>query len=165
VSAASRHSAARARLRDTTASAAVRFASLDTAVAVVDSAGLVRAVAPGTTAVVASAAADPSVRGEVAVTVNRGTALIQSIFAEPSVTIITVGDTVRLRAFVGPAPTAPPNTSREAVFTAVDTAIATVSPSGLVRGRKPGTARILIVPAVAPSLRFLAFVAVREPPL
>jgi hypothetical protein len=157
--------AARARLRDTTASAAVRFASLDTAVAVVDSAGLVRAVAPGTTTVVTHAAADPSVRRPVAVTVTRGSALIASLFAEPSVSILTVGDTVRLRPFVGLAPTAPPNVSRDVVYTVIDTAFVTVTPSGLVRGRKPGTARILIVPVVSPALRFTAFVAVREPPL
>ncbi len=155
--------AGRARVRDTITSVKVRYASLDTTIAVVDSTGLVRAVAAGSTTIVAYAAADPSVQGSTAVSVSRGSSLVQSIFVEPSVSIIILGDTVRLRGFVGLAPGAPPETPRDVTFTTADTTIATVTPTGLVRGRRPGIARIIATPVVAPALRFTAFVAVREP--
>jgi hypothetical protein len=70
-----------------------------------------------------------------------------------------------MRGTVGPAPGAPAGMSREVVFTTTDTAIVSVSSAGLVRGRRPGIARIIAAPAVAPAFRSLAFVSVREPEL
>jgi hypothetical protein len=157
--------AARALVRDTMVSTGVRFATLDTTVAVVDATGLVHAVAPGATTIVARAAADPAVEARVAVTVERGVALVQSLVIEPPVAFLAIGDSVRLKGTVGPAPGAPAGMSREVVFTTVDTAVATVTLSGLVRGRRPGIARIIASPLVAPAFRSLAFVAVREPVL
>jgi large repetitive protein len=155
--------AARVRVRDSVVSQAVRFATGDTAVAVVDSTGVVRALRAGVATIVGRAAADPSVQGTVAVTVVSAASLVQSIFIDPPVAFVTVGDSVRLRPVINLAPTAPAGTSRDATFTAVDTALVSVTPAGVVRGRRAGVARVVAAPVAAPALRFTVFVSVREP--
>jgi hypothetical protein len=154
---------ASARVRDTAVSRAVRYATADTAVAVVDAAGLVRAVDAGTTTIVARAAADPAVESRTTVTVERGSRHVQSIYAEPTVAFLLVGETLQLRPTVGFVPGIPSTVSREVTFSTRDTAYATVTPTGLVRGRRPGIARILAVPLASPALTFTAVVSVREP--
>lgn len=154
---------ASARVRDTIVSRAVRYATADTAVAVVDDAGLVRAVNAGTTTIVARAAADPAVESRTTVTVERGSRHVQSIYAEPTVALIFVGETLQLRPTVGFVPGIPATVSREVAFSTSDTAHATVTPTGLVRGRRPGMARIVAAPLASPALTFTALISVREP--
>ena len=155
--------AARARTRDTSVSAAVRYASLDTGVVAVDAEGVVRAVAPGAGTVVVSAAADPSVRAPVAVTVARGSALVQGIFVAPGSLTLVVGETAQLRPTVLLAASAPPGTTRDVVYSTSDTLVAAVSPSGVVRARSAGTAFVRVIAAAAPALRAAAVLRVLEP--
>jgi uncharacterized protein YjdB len=165
VTAATWRLAARVRTRDARVSDAARFASLDTAVATVDSVtGVVRATAPGVTSLVVRSAADPSVRATVPVTVGRATAAVSVLIVEPPFVRLVVGDTARVTARVGLAPGAPPGTSRDVTWGTNDTTVVFVRADGLVQGRRPGAALVTARPVAAPAVLGVTPVTVREPP-
>ena len=113
----------------------VAWSSGDTAVAVVDSAGLVTAVGNGATTVTARAG---EASGDVPVTVMQSTG---SVTVSPPADTITPGDTLRL---VAEAYDESGHVVAGASFawSSSNTAVATVDPSGLVRGVVVGTTTI-----------------------
>ena len=115
--------------------AIVSWASADTAVAAVDSAGLVTAVGGGASTVTASAG-DAS--GEARVTVMQS---VGSVVVTPAADTVAFGDTLRLaaEAFDGNG-----HRVEGASFewSSSDVSVATVDSSGLVRGVAEGAARI-----------------------
>ena len=113
----------------------VAWSSGDTAVAVVDSAGLVTAVGNGAATVTATAG---EASGDVPVTVMQSAG---SVTVSPPADTIAPGDTLRL---VAEAYDESGHVVAGAVFTwsSSNAAVATVDPSGLVRGTGEGTATI-----------------------
>ena len=113
----------------------VAWSSADTTIAVVDPAGLVRAVRGGSVTVTATAG-EASGGAHVAVRQSAG-----SVAVSPPMDSIALGDTLWL---VAEAYDENGHVVEGAVFTwsASDAAVATVDPSGLVRGAGEGTARI-----------------------
>ena len=113
----------------------VAWSSADTAVAMVDSAGLVTAVGGGAATVTARAG---EASGDALVMVMQS---VDSVTVSPAADTIAVGDTLRL---VAEAYDETGHVVEGAVFTwsSSDDAVATVDPSGLVRGAGEGTATI-----------------------
>ena len=113
----------------------VAWSSGDTAVAVVDSAGLVSAVGDGAAAIMARAG---EASGEALVTVIQSA---DSVTVSPPANTIAVGDTLRL---VAQTYDESGHVVAGASFTwsSSNAAVATVDPSGLVRGAGEGTATI-----------------------
>jgi hypothetical protein len=146
------------------ASDGVRYRSLDTTVAAVDSVfGLVRATGPGATSVLAEARANRAVRAAASVAVVRTGTLVVAIFPNVSALTLGLGDSARVTAGLQLAPGAPPATSRALVFTTTDPSVAVVSPTGWVRAVGQGVGSVLIAPAVAPLLRTRVVVTVSVP--
>ena len=113
----------------------VAWSSADTTVAVVDSSGLVGAVSNGAVTVTATAG---EAAGEARVTVMQSAGLVT---VSPPMDSIGPGDTLRL---VAEAYDENGHVVEGAVFTwsSSDAPVATVDPSGLVRGAGEGTATI-----------------------
>ena len=114
----------------------VAWSSADTAVAAIDSAGLVRAAGNGTATITATAGA---ASGSASVTVAQA---VRSVVVSPAVdTLLAAGDTLRLTAA---AYDANEHVVAEAEFSwaSSDTAIATVDASGLVTGMGSGEVEI-----------------------
>ena len=113
----------------------VAWSSADTTVAVVDSSGLVTAVSNGAVTVTATAG---EAAGEARVTVMQSAGLVT---VSPSVDTVAPGDTLRL---VAEAYDENGHVVDGAVFmwSSSDAPVATVDPSGLVRGAGEGTATI-----------------------
>ena len=113
----------------------VAWSSADTTIAVVDSSGLVGAVGNGAVTVTATAG---EAAGEARVTVMQSAGLVT---VSPSVDTVSPGDTLRL---VAEAYDETGHVVEGAVFTwsSSDAPVATVDPSGLVRGAGEGTATI-----------------------
>ena len=113
----------------------VAWSSADTTVAVVDSSGLVTAVGSGAVTVTATAG---EASGEARVNVRQSAG---SVTVSPSMDSVALGDTLQL---VAEAYDETGHVVEEAVFTwsSSDAPVATVDPSGLVRGAGEGTATI-----------------------
>ena len=114
---------------------AVAWSSADTTVAVVDSSGLVTAVGSGAVTVTATAG---EAAGEARVNVMQ---LAGSVTVSPSMDSVALGDTLRL---VAEAYDESGHVVAGAEFTwsSSDAPVASVDPSGLVRGAGEGTATI-----------------------
>ncbi len=113
----------------------VTWASSDTTVAAVDSAGLVTAVGTGTTRVTATAG---DAFGSAAVTVMQSAG---SVEVSPAAATIASGDTVRLAAEAFDE-NGHPVAGAEFAWSSRDVSVATVDGSGLVHGVAEGTATI-----------------------
>ncbi len=116
----------------------VAWASADTMVATVDSAGLVTAAGVGETRVTVAAG---GVSGEAHVSVTQST---HSVAVSPAADTIVHGDTLRLSAQVSDAngyPVAGPEFS----WSSSDISVATVDASGLVRGVSEGRTTITVM--------------------
>ena len=113
----------------------VAWSSADTTVAVVDSSGLVTAVGSGAVTVTATAG---EAAGEARVDVRQSAG---SVTVSPSMDSVALGDTLQL---VAEAYDETGHVVEGAVFTwsSSDAPVATVDPSGLVRGAGEGTATI-----------------------
>ena len=113
----------------------VAWSSADTTVAVVDSSGLVGAVSNGAVTVTATAG---EAAGEARVDVRQSAG---SVTVSPSMDSVALGDTLRL---VAEAYDETGHVVDGAVFmwSSSDAPVATVDPSGLVRGAGEGTATI-----------------------
>ena len=115
--------------------APVAWSSADTTVAVIDSTGLVRAVGNGAATAVARAG-DAS--GDAHVTVIQSA---RSVTVSPAEETVALGDTLRLLAEARDE-NGHPVEGAEFAWSSSDAAVATVDPSGLVRGAREGTATI-----------------------
>ena len=135
------------------AEALVSWASGDTLVAAVDSAGLVTAMGGGTTTVSATAG---EVSGAVVVTVTQATG---SVVVTPASGAVALGDTLRLAAEAFDE-----NGHRvdgaAFAWSSSDASVATVDDAGLVRARSEGTATIT---AAAGNVRGAAEITVVNP--
>ena len=131
----------------------VSWASADTTVAAVDSAGLVTAAGSGTTTITASAG---SASGEAFVTVMQSAG---SVIVSPPAVTIALSDTLRL---VAEAFDENGHAVEGAEFTwsSSNAAVATVNASGLVRGVAEGRATIM---ATAGSVTGTSEIAVENP--
>src|SRR6266513_2640794 len=120
----------------TLAGRTVTWASGDTTVARVSPSGLVTGVAPGTASIIATSEGKS---GTAAITMT--TVPVASVAVSPATAGLQVGQTVQLTA-------APKDsagialTGRAVTWTSSNSAMATVSSSGLVKGVAPGTATI-----------------------
>ena len=131
----------------------VSWASADTTVAAVDSAGLVTAAGSGTTTITAMAG---SASGEAVVTVMQSAG---SIVVSPPADTIALSDTLRLVAEAFDE-NGHPVAGAKFAWSSSDVSIATVDGSGLVHGVAEGTATIT---ATAGSVRGTAQITVANP--
>ncbi|MDF1503099.1 Ig-like domain-containing protein [Roseisolibacter sp. H3M3-2] len=123
-----------------TAPRTVRFAIADTVVATVDTAGLVRAVTPGTTSLVLVADADTTVRYVVPVTVAEAWPYLS---VTPSPVTVAIGGEQPLTLVLTRGPNRPPEAGAF-VFETRRAAVATVTAAGVVRGVSAGTTSLVI---------------------
>jgi uncharacterized protein YjdB len=114
----------------------VTWSSSNTAVATVGGNGLVAAIAAGATTITATS---EGASGTSGITVS--TVPVASVTVTPSPASVQVGSTVQLTATPNDG-SGTPLTGRVVNWTSSDTLIATVSGSGLVTGRAPGSATI-----------------------
>ncbi|MCG9969971.1 Ig-like domain-containing protein, partial [Pelotomaculum terephthalicicum JT] len=120
----------------------VTWASDNTAVATVSDTGLVTGVAPGTANITVTTA-DGSFTATCAVTVQATAVGVTGVSLNKSSTTITVGGTDQLTATMTPANA----TNQNVTWASSDTAVATVSGSGLVTAVAPGSANITVTTA------------------
>jgi hypothetical protein len=95
-----------------------------------------------------------TVTGSVPVTVL-------GITVMPGAMTLQTGATQQLEAMVTLRPDAPAGTSRGVLYASSDTTVATVSPTGLVTGRRNGTAAITVAMAASPTTTRTVPVTVR----
>ena len=119
------------------------FVSTAPTVASVSSTGLVRALTPGTTMIISSTRDNDSTYADtVTVTVGTGNAVATVVLA-PDTTVF-VGSTVTLRTTLRNASGGTISSSRPRTFRSLDTTLATVSATGVVTGRAPGTVNVTV---------------------
>jgi hypothetical protein len=124
---------------------AVRYRSAQPAIATVDSiSGVVRGVAPGVATIIASPAGQPGTAAAATVTVLGSGGLVSSIVANPSSVALQTGQTQQISATVNLQANAPTNTARTVTYQSQNTAIATVSTTGLVTGVANGSTSIIV---------------------
>jgi uncharacterized protein YjdB len=111
----------------------VTFSSADPAIATVSSAGLVRGIAAGQTAITATSG---TLTGTARVTVTP--IPVGSVVVTPGSPVITVGKTIQLSAQAVSA-TGQPLPGRTVTWTSSAAAVAAVSSSGLVSAASPGS--------------------------
>lgn len=140
-----------------------RWSSSDSTVAFVDLGGGVRGIRPGVARIAVSAVNNPRVRAEATVTVVGNPALVTGIVVQPTALTLQSGATSQITAAVQLAAGAPPTTSREVFFRSSDSTVATVSPTGLVTGRRNGTAVITVASVAVPTVTQAVTVTVRDP--
>jgi uncharacterized protein YjdB len=117
----------------------VTWRSGNPAVANVSAAGVVTAVAAGTTGIIAISQADTTARAAASVTVTAAPVVPVTLQLVPEQAQVQVGNTVQLVGIVG----GPANVSQTVNYTSSAPAVATVTATGgLVRGEAPGTAVI-----------------------
>ena len=145
---------------DTARYGALRWTSTNPAIVAVDSTGTVRSVALGAARITAVASRDPRLRGESHVVVTCPCGPPPSITVEPSALALAPGDTARLTVRA----TLPDGTPPDLRFASLDTAIATVSATGLVTARRVGTTVLRVSPVAVPQLVGGATVTVRARP-
>ena len=117
----------------------VSWASSDTNVASVSSAGVVKGNAAGQVKIIATSKADESIKGEITLEVKEGQEIVPtaiSVWGEDS--IVIVGYTTSLFVTYTPAET----TSKFVSWESSDESVATVNEDGIVTGIKAGTATI-----------------------
>nr|MCU0624716.1 Ig-like domain-containing protein [Gemmatimonadaceae bacterium] len=144
--------------------AVVTWSSADEAIATVDAAGVVTAVAAGATAVRArSTAGATTVEAAASITVTAPPATVVTIAPAPVPSLDRIGGTVQLTASV--ATGGVPVTGATVAWASLDPAVATVSPTGLVTAVANGTARITATFAgVTPAATATATVPVAQVP-
>ena len=110
---------------------------------VVATTGLVRALLPGTTMIIASARFnDSTYRDTVTITVNNTNRAVSAAILTPDTTFF-LGDAKSLRTLLlNPGGTT--LATRNRTYTSMDTSIASVSSAGLVTAKKVGTVNIIL---------------------
>jgi uncharacterized protein YjdB len=124
------------------ANSGVNYISTNTAVATVSSAGVVTAVAPGQSTIIASSKFRPSKQAAAQVTVTPVVSLVNVVVA-PSSATLTPGQTVNLVASV----TGTTNTS--VTYASSDTSVAKVSTAGVVTATSKNGIAIVTATSVA----------------
>lgn len=133
----------------------VSWSSDNLSVATVNN-GVVTAVGPGTATITATAADGNGATATCAVTVKQP---VTSITLSQTTATINVNNTVSLTATVAPA-----NATNKAVtWSSNSTGIATVSESGVVTGKAPGTATITATAADGSGVTATCTVTVKQP--
>ncbi|OQA95662.1 MAG: Gellan lyase precursor [Bacteroidetes bacterium ADurb.Bin217] len=126
---------------------AVTWVSSDNAIATVSASGVVTGVAPGIVTITVTSSSAPTVSTTKQVTVTA--ILPTAITILPSTPIsISVGETTTLTAEITPASA----TNKNVTWTTSNTAIATVSASGVVTGVSEGTVTITATSVSAPAV-------------
>ena len=119
------------------------FTSSEPAVASVSNAGLVRALTPGTALIISSTRDNDSTYADtVTITVGPENA-VASVVLAPDTTVF-VGSTVSLRTTLRNAAGGSIGSARPRTFRSLDTTVATVSGTGVVTGRVPGTVSVAV---------------------
>ena len=108
-------------------------------VATVDGSGLVKALKPGETTVIVTTE-DGNFRAACQVTVTAGSVPLTGLSISRSAAVIAKGDSFQLEAVFTPANT----TERDVTWSSSQPGVATVSTTGLVRGRNLGTSLISV---------------------
>ncbi|PWD51678.1 hypothetical protein C8046_14515 [Serinibacter arcticus] len=138
------------------ANQAVTWTSSDPTVATVGPNGLVTARKAGTAVVTAASAVDGAITGTATITV---TAIVPtSLTVTPASASIVAGTTTTLTAQALPA-----EAVQAVEWSSSDTSVLTVSPTGVVTGREPGTATITASSLADPSRYAEATVRVTGP--
>jgi uncharacterized protein YjdB len=122
---------------DSGLTSAVSWVSTNPAVATVTSAGVVTALTPGQTTIVATSSADPTKTGAGSLTVVALPPGITSFTVTPTNATLGLGFTVQVTWQISPASASPTVT-----WASNNTAVATVSSTGLISGVSAGSAVI-----------------------
>jgi uncharacterized protein YjdB len=139
------------------------WTSSDTTIATVSADGVVRGVGSGI-ARIAVSGREGRVRAEATVTVV-GFGGWGSLTVRPIDVTLQVGATQQLEATVTLAPGSPAGTSRGVSYVSSDTAVATVSATGSITGRRGGTAVITVAMLASPTVTQAVRVTVVAPGL
>ncbi len=115
------------------------WTSYDDNVATVDTDGVVKAVAPGSTTIRAKTR-DGGFIAKCKVKVTEPTVAVTGVTLSKTSVTIDKGKTVTLKATVAPAGA----TNKKVTWTSYDTSIATVTADGVVKGVKPGSTTIRV---------------------
>ena len=119
------------------ASQEVVWSSENNSIATVSETGVVTGVGVGTTSIVATSTANPSVSNKYAIIVNKAVINPESVTITGEVSTCTAGEKVQLTATVLPT-----EAKQSVDWSSSDTSIATVNRSGLVSALKEGTVTI-----------------------
>ncbi len=115
----------------------VLWSSANSAVATVNTSGLVTAIAPGTTTITATTQDGAKTAGST-ITVNAPIILSAGVSVNPGSSIMNVGATLQLTANISPSNT----TNKSVTWSSDNLTIASVSSSGLVTAISAGTATL-----------------------
>jgi uncharacterized protein YjdB len=143
---------------DESVSKVVLWRSANPSVAMISSGGLVTGVAQGTTTITAVLAADTTRRGTASITII---ALVRDVAVQPSAATVTTGETRQLTASV----TADPGADRTIQWRSANSAVASVSNTGLVTGVSAGTAVITAVSTADTTKQSTSTITVRSIPV
>lgn len=133
------------------------WASSNAAVASVDAAGLVTAVAAGTASITATSTADVNKKASVTITVTAPA--VRSVTVSPTAVTMNPGGTQGFVANVD----ADPGVARTVTWTSTNTAVVTVTAAGVATAVAPGAATITATSTANTSVSGAASVTVRTP--
>jgi hypothetical protein len=138
------------------ANTAVNYRSADTTIATVNAAGVVTGRRVGITTIIATSVASPNIQAAAQVTVSQSS--VQSITVTPSTVQLAPGNTIT----VVPNVQAPAGVSRAVTYLSNNTAVATVSATGVITAVSNGTAVITVASVADPSFSTQVTVNVQE---
>jgi uncharacterized protein YjdB len=123
-----------------------RWSSSDSSIATVDQGGLVRGARGGVARIAVTATANPRVRAEATVTVVCTAPLLGTLTVSPTSATLQSGATQQLQVSgtIGGSCGEPVTVARDFGYQSSDTAVATVSATGLITARRGGTAVITV---------------------
>lgn len=133
------------------------WASSNAAVASVDAAGLVTAVAAGTASITATSTADVNKKASVTITVTAPA--VRSVTVSPTAVTMNPGGTQGFVANVD----ADPGVARTVTWTSSNTAVVTVTAAGVATAVAPGAATITATSTANTSVSGAASITVRTP--
>lgn len=142
---------------DASVARTVTWATSNAAVATVSAAGLVTAVAPGAATITATATADANFKAGSQITVTGSG--VRSVSVAPNNAILPTGQTLQLVANVD----ADAGVARTVTWSSSNTAVATVSASGVVTGVSAGNVTISAASSVDPTVTGASAITVRNP--
>jgi hypothetical protein len=144
---------------DPSVATTVTWASSNTAVATVSATGLVTAVSAGSATITATSTANTNFRAGSQITVTPRDLGVRSVRVSPDNAIVPTGSTLQLVANVDANAGVP----RTVNWASSNTAVATVSNTGVVTGVAAGSASITATSTADPSISGVAAITVRNP--